>query len=232
MHGYRIRLKQNTLKEDEYIPFCQWDPQRSAQSLCKSHVKRMRTTVSLFEKTIPTVQSMYSSLHCLGGLISEQLVAKQDLLIYYMPSQTQQQFFKTHPWRLQIQRGNDQLSRARKEVRQAVVRGAEIVACTLSSAGGDLLTLSKGTAGFQALIIDEVGHLDQNHTADMFMSRIPCWLPDSVDLSICWACRQMSSCLTCSTIFCNRQVKKFDRYTSPCKWCYQVRSIENIRLSD
>lgn len=47
-------------------------------------------------------------------------------------------------------------SKARKEMRQAIVRGAEIVACTLSSAGGDLLTLSKGGPGFQALIVDEV----------------------------------------------------------------------------
>ena len=46
---------------------------------------------------------------------------------------------------------------ARKEVRQAIVQGAEVVACTLSSAGGDLLTLCKGSPGFQALIIDEVG---------------------------------------------------------------------------
>ncbi len=57
---------------------------------------------------------------------------------------------------MQVQMGNDQLSRAKKEVRQAVVRGAEIVAATLSSAGGDLLTLCKGSLGFQGLIIDEV----------------------------------------------------------------------------
>ena len=49
------------------------------------------------------------------------------------------------------------MSRAKKEVRQAIVRSAEIVAATLSSAGGDLLTLCKGSVGFQGLIIDEVG---------------------------------------------------------------------------
>jgi hypothetical protein len=48
------------------------------------------------------------------------------------------------------------LVRARREVRQAVIRGSEIVACTLSSAGGELLSLSKGSLGFQAVIIDEV----------------------------------------------------------------------------
>ena len=58
---------------------------------------------------------------------------------------------------LQMQKGSEHLSRARREVRQAVVRAAEVVACTLSGAGGDLLALSKGSVGFQALIIDEVG---------------------------------------------------------------------------
>ena len=52
--------------------------------------------------------------------------------------------------------GNDQISRARKEMRQAIVRGSEVVACTLSSAGGDLATLCKGSPGFQTVIIDEV----------------------------------------------------------------------------
>jgi len=42
-----------------------------------------------------------------------------------------------------------------------VVRSAEVVACTLSSAGGDLLSLVKGPGSdpsmlFQAIMIDEV----------------------------------------------------------------------------
>ena len=57
---------------------------------------------------------------------------------------------------VQVQQGSEQRAKARKEVRQAVVQNAEIVTCTISSAGGDLLTLSKGSVGFQALIIDEV----------------------------------------------------------------------------
>ena len=36
----------------------------------------------------------------------------------------------------------------------------QVVACTLSSAGGELLTLSKGSPGFQAVIIDEVASFE------------------------------------------------------------------------
>lgn len=57
---------------------------------------------------------------------------------------------------MQVQAGNEQASKANKELRKAIVRGSEVVACTLSSAGGDLLTLCKNSTGFQALIIDEV----------------------------------------------------------------------------
>ena len=57
---------------------------------------------------------------------------------------------------MQAVEGTEELAKARKEVRQAIVQNAEIVTCTLSSAGGDLMTLSKGATGFQALIVDEV----------------------------------------------------------------------------
>lgn len=57
---------------------------------------------------------------------------------------------------LQAQRGGDALAKARREVRQAVIWGSEVVACTLSSAGGDLWSLTRGQPGFQALVIDEV----------------------------------------------------------------------------
>ena len=48
-----------------------------------------------------------------------------------------------------------------------MVRSAEVVACTLSSAGGDLLSLVKGAGSdpsmlFQAIMIDEVLHASDN----------------------------------------------------------------------
>ncbi len=68
-----------------------------------------------------------------------------------------------HPRALQVKAGGAAAARARREVRLAVVRSAEVVACTLSSAGGDLLGLvTENAAGsqpcplFNALIIDEV----------------------------------------------------------------------------
>ena len=67
------------------------------------------------------------------------------------------------PHALQVKAGGAAAARARREVRLAVVRSAEVVACTLSSAGGDLLGLvTENAAGsqpcplFNALIIDEV----------------------------------------------------------------------------
>ena len=62
---------------------------------------------------------------------------------------------------VQIKEGNEAAHKAKRGVRQAVVRCAEVVACTLSSAGGDLLSLVKGVGSdpsmlFQAIMIDEV----------------------------------------------------------------------------
>lgn len=57
---------------------------------------------------------------------------------------------------LQAEAGGQALAQERKAVRQAALEAAEIVACTLSSAGGELLSLSRGRRGFQALVMDEV----------------------------------------------------------------------------
>lgn len=57
---------------------------------------------------------------------------------------------------LQVRKGNDQIAQARREVRQAVVRQAEVVACTLSAAGGDLAGLMAGGPLFDMVIVDEV----------------------------------------------------------------------------
>ena len=61
---------------------------------------------------------------------------------------------------MQVKEGGEAAHRARRGVRQAVVRAAEVVACTLSSAGGDLLSLAKGPGSdpsflFNAIMIDE-----------------------------------------------------------------------------
>ena len=60
-----------------------------------------------------------------------------------------------------MKEGGEAAHRAKRGVRQAVVRAAEVVACTLSSAGGDLLSLIKGPGAdpsflFSAIMIDEV----------------------------------------------------------------------------
>ncbi len=62
---------------------------------------------------------------------------------------------------MQVKEGNEAAHKAKRGVRQAVVRCAEVVACTLSSAGGDLLNLIKGVGSdpsmlFNAIMIDEV----------------------------------------------------------------------------
>ena len=69
-----------------------------------------------------------------------------------------------------VKEGGEAAHRAKRGVRQAVVRAAEVVACTLSSAGGDLLSLVKGPGAdpsflFNAIMIDEVqnGHLLSLH---------------------------------------------------------------------
>ena len=62
---------------------------------------------------------------------------------------------------VQVKEGQEAAHKAKRGVRQAVVRCAEVVACTLSSAGGDLLGLVKGVGSdpsmlFNAIMIDEV----------------------------------------------------------------------------
>jgi hypothetical protein len=52
--------------------------------------------------------------------------------------------------------GRDAVQREGKEVRQRVVVAAHVVACTLSSAGGELAALLPPDVRFDALIIDEV----------------------------------------------------------------------------
>lgn len=51
--------------------------------------------------------------------------------------------------------GGEQLQRALRAQRVAAVQAADVVACTLASAGGDLLALLEGKPVFDALIIDE-----------------------------------------------------------------------------
>ena len=65
----------------------------------------------------------------------------------------------------QVKKGSEAARRAKRGVRQGVVRSAEVVACTLSSAGGDLLGLVKGSGSdpsmlFNAIMIDEVCRFD------------------------------------------------------------------------
>jgi len=55
----------------------------------------------------------------------------------------------------QVRAGGEQLQRAKRAQRAAAVRGAEVVACTLAAAGGDLLGLVEGGPLFDALVIDE-----------------------------------------------------------------------------
>ena len=64
-----------------------------------------------------------------------------------------------------MKEGNEAAHKAKRGVRQAVVKAAEVVACTLSSAGGDLLGLVRGAGSepcmlFNAIMIDEVSHAD------------------------------------------------------------------------
>ncbi len=51
--------------------------------------------------------------------------------------------------------GRDAVHREGKEVRRRVVSSAHVVACTLSSAGGELAALLPPDIRFDALIIDE-----------------------------------------------------------------------------
>ena len=65
------------------------------------------------------------------------------------------------PHSLQVKDGKEAAHRAKRGVRQGVVQRAEVVACTLSSAGGDLLSLVKGPGCspsmlFNTIMIDEV----------------------------------------------------------------------------
>ena len=53
--------------------------------------------------------------------------------------------------------GRDAVQREGKQVRQRIVVAAHVVACTLSSAGGELTALLPPDVRFDALIIDEVG---------------------------------------------------------------------------
>ena len=55
-----------------------------------------------------------------------------------------------------MRKSKAQTMQARKEVRLAVVRQAEVVACTLSAAGGDLASLTASAPQFDMVIIDEV----------------------------------------------------------------------------
>lgn len=57
---------------------------------------------------------------------------------------------------LQVQTERQLASRA---ARAAILKGAEVIVCTLISSGGELLNLALSEGiGFDAIIIDEVSH--------------------------------------------------------------------------
>lgn len=56
---------------------------------------------------------------------------------------------------LQRKMAGEAVERKGREVRQAVLLRAQVVACTLSAAGGELKSLLPPAAKFSALIIDE-----------------------------------------------------------------------------
>ena len=56
----------------------------------------------------------------------------------------------------QAKAGPEEVAKARRAVRQAIVDHAEVVACTLSAAGGDLLNLTHTGRPFDAVLTDEV----------------------------------------------------------------------------
>ncbi|BDA50111.1 probable helicase SEN1 at C-terminar half [Coccomyxa sp. Obi] len=56
----------------------------------------------------------------------------------------------------EVQAGGQQVQQASREVRAAVIKEAEVIVCTLSTAGGELLTiLAAGSHFFNEVIIDE-----------------------------------------------------------------------------
>ena len=57
---------------------------------------------------------------------------------------------------VQADQGYAEAKQASRESRLGVLREAEVVVSTLIAAGGDLLSLSAGQPGFDAIIIDEV----------------------------------------------------------------------------
>lgn len=78
---------------------------------------------------------------------------------------------------VQARAGREQVAQARREVRQAVVRQAEVVACTLSAAGGDLATLLASGPLFDLVVIDEVclmGRAGQGLCASMWACTSVC----------------------------------------------------------
>ena len=78
-----------------------------------------------------------------------------------------------------MKEGNEAAHKAKRGVRQAVVRAAEVVACTLSSAGGDLLGLIKGAGAdpsmlFNAIMIDEVWDVKSYNIYNILYINIIC----------------------------------------------------------
>ncbi len=57
---------------------------------------------------------------------------------------------------MQVEQGNADVQQASRAFKLAVLKEAEVVVSTLGAAGGDLLALSAGQLGFDAVIIDEV----------------------------------------------------------------------------
>ena len=64
---------------------------------------------------------------------------------------------------MQVEQGNAEVQQASRASKLAVLKEAEVVVSTLGAAGGDLLTLSAGQLGFDAVIIDEVHPISHPH---------------------------------------------------------------------
>ena len=68
---------------------------------------------------------------------------------------------------MQADQGYAETKQASRETRLAVLREAEVVVSTLIAAGGDLLSLTAGQPGFDAIIIDEVSPSEQAPAASI-----------------------------------------------------------------
>ncbi|KAK9830550.1 hypothetical protein WJX72_012414 [[Myrmecia] bisecta] len=112
------------------------------------------TAVGEVERAKQRTQELRSRLAQLQQQINEP-ASKVAMNLSAMLDRKRQLRLELNKAQSEYKSGGERVARARREVRQAVVKSAEVVACTLSSAGGDLLSLLKTGPFFNALIIDE-----------------------------------------------------------------------------